>query len=399
VGGINAGGAIAFIEGGNSGKGYSVAASVPSTSPHGSGVDFQIVAVQNVAIPAATVVRIKEFVFPLYYLSLLTSQYQQAPNFYAWMAALIGPVVDLLALEQEAYLAFDIDLAVGAQLDVLGQIVGASRILPFQPTSTNFIVGSQGAFGSLPWMDGNFTIRDGSLADPMGGNTASSLVGKTTDSFINQLVISPSVASQAVAFSVYLRVPSGTRMVNIYILNQVSVTRVGVTANLTTAWQRFSATVTMAATDTAANIQIGGGGTVGIGAEIDVWGAQFEFGGSTTPYVNSTITPVLSDMDFRILLLAKIAQNQWDGSSQALYDLRRLIFPDGRLSIIDNQNMSLTLILAGVFSSLQKDMIRNGLIFPRPEGVLINYTFANLPLFGFDLNNATIAGFDLGHFA
>jgi hypothetical protein len=61
--------------------------------------------------------------------------------------------------------------------------------------------------------------------------------------------------------------------------------------------------------------------------------------------------------------------------------------------------MSVSFFLAGGFTSLIKDLISNGFIIPRPEGVLYDYTFATQPIFGFDLNTAFIAGFDTGHFA
>jgi hypothetical protein len=111
----------------------------------------------------------QQFVFPLYYLSLFTSQYKNAQNLYAWAAALIQPVTDLLACVQQLYQAFALPLttnaprgsraqyafrpgggqtlpasgapvdpvvpASGAQLDIIGTIVGASRRLPFQPVT------------------------------------------------------------------------------------------------------------------------------------------------------------------------------------------------------------------------------------------------------------------------
>lgn len=69
-----------------------------------------------------------------YYLSLLTSEYQNATKLKAWLRVIIQLVIDIdtyLALE---YYMFDVDNAVGAQLDVLGVIVGASRTVGFQPS-------------------------------------------------------------------------------------------------------------------------------------------------------------------------------------------------------------------------------------------------------------------------
>lgn len=77
---------------------------------------------------------LQEFIYPLYYLSLITSEYQQAPQFYAWRAAELTPITDLMAVTQQMYTYFAIPGAVGAQLDVIGAIVGANRLLPFQPS-------------------------------------------------------------------------------------------------------------------------------------------------------------------------------------------------------------------------------------------------------------------------
>lgn len=136
-----------------------------------------------------------------------------------------------------------------------------------------------------------------------------------------------------------------------------------------------------------------------VGAQLDVLGTLI--GASRTlPFQPSGgASPILTDADYKTLLLAKIAQNQWNGSLSSLYALWNELFPGGRISLIDNQNMTATIILAGTFSSIVQDMITNGLIVPRPQAVLYNYTFATLPILGFDQNNATIAGLDAGHFS
>lgn len=182
-----------------------------------------------------------------YYLSLLTHQYQNSPKLLAWLQACLQPIIDAGVLAGQMVNAFDLDAAIGPQLDVLGQIVGASRTVGFQPS---------------------------------GG-----------------------------------------------------------------------------------------------------------------------VSPTLTDATYRLLLRAKIAQNQWNGQIDSLYTLWPTLFPGGTITVLDNQNMTADIILAGVFSSIAQDLIINGYIVPRPEGVLYTYTFATLPIFGFDENNTFVAGFDLGHFA
>lgn len=182
-----------------------------------------------------------------YYLSLLTHQYQNSPNLIAWLSACLQPFIDVGVLAGQMVNAFDLNAAIGPQLDVIGQIVGANRTVGFQPS---------------------------------GG-----------------------------------------------------------------------------------------------------------------------VNPRLNDPTYRILLAAKIAQNQWNGQIDSLYTLWPTLFPGGTITFIDNQDMTATIILSGSFTSIDQDLIVNGYIIPRPEGVLYNYTFSMLPILGFDQNNTFVAGFDLGHFA
>lgn len=182
-----------------------------------------------------------------YYLNLITSEYKNSPKFVAFLSAVIKMLEDASFCIDSMTGAFDIDLAFGAQLDVLGQIVGVSRIVNFQPS-----------------------------------------------------------------------------------------------------------------------------------------------GGAS---------PILDDTTYRILLKATIANNQWDGTIGSLYPIWKQLFPSGNIVIIDNQNMTATLIMTGAFSSILKDLISNGYIIPRPQAVLYTYDFGSLPLFGFDRDDSFIAGFDTGKWA
>jgi hypothetical protein len=109
------------------------------------------------------------------------------------------------------------------------------------------------------------------------------------------------------------------------------------------------------------------------------------------------VSPVLDDATFRIYIRAKIAQNQWDGTMLSLYPIWQTLFPGGQIIIFDNQNMTADVTLTGSFTSIIQDLITNGYIIPRPEGVLYTYLFGTLPFFGFDSDNQFIAGFDVGH--
>jgi hypothetical protein len=64
-----------------------------------------------------------------YYIGLITSQYQNSSKFIEWLGDLFQPVADIHTLLEVVDPAFELDVAVGPQLDVLGQEIGLSRRL------------------------------------------------------------------------------------------------------------------------------------------------------------------------------------------------------------------------------------------------------------------------------
>ena len=109
------------------------------------------------------------------------------------------------------------------------------------------------------------------------------------------------------------------------------------------------------------------------------------------------VSPILDDPTYRIYIKAVAAANEWDGTIDGLYGAWESLFPMGTIIIIDNQDMTVDILLQGTFTSIEQDLITNGYIIPRPQAVLYNYIFPTLPAFGADLNNAFVAGADLGH--
>lgn len=61
------------------------------------------------------------------YTGLITSKHADKPNFIATVAASAQPFADTLATLNSLNAAFDLDLAQGQQLDVLGEWIGVSR--------------------------------------------------------------------------------------------------------------------------------------------------------------------------------------------------------------------------------------------------------------------------------
>lgn len=133
-----------------------------------------------------------------------------------------------------------------------------------------------------------------------------------------------------------------------------------------------------------------------VGNQLDILGQIIGVERTVSFQPSNGISPVLDDDTYRLLLKATIANNQWDGTIGSLYPIWNSLFPGGHITILDNQNMTADIIMTGAFSSIVQDLISNGLIVPRPQTVAYQYSFGNLPMFGFDLENEFIAGWDTG---
>lgn len=132
------------------------------------------------------------------------------------------------------------------------------------------------------------------------------------------------------------------------------------------------------------------------GSQLDTLGVMVGQSRTVGFQPSNGVSPVLDDDTYRLLLRARIAQNQWDGTIDSLQATWQNLFPGGHITIIDGQNMTVTIVLSGAFSSITQDLIENEYIVPRPEGVHYDYTFSTLPIFGFDQDSTFIAGFDKG---
>lgn len=105
----------------------------------------------------------------------------------------------------------------------------------------------------------------------------------------------------------------------------------------------------------------------------------------------------LEDDDYRIVLQNKITLNHWDGKASTMQSAWATLFPGGKITVQDNQDMTIDVTISGTLSNTMILLIKNGYILPRPQGVQINYFYGDLPYFGFDRDDEYVAGFDLGH--
>lgn len=130
----------------------------------------------------------------------------------------------------------------------------------------------------------------------------------------------------------------------------------------------------------------------GIGFNQGVWQGKFDAGGLT----------VLDDDTYRTILRAKIAANHWDGTTETLSDVYQAIFPDHKTRIfaVDNFDMTMDVFITGEeISAVMKAVIAQGYLDVKPSTVGIkSYTITSEPgrLFGFNIDNEFIAGFNTG---
>lgn len=149
-------------------------------------------------------------------------------------------------------------------------------------------------------------------------------------------------------------------------------------------------------------------------------GVQLDMLGTTTqasrivPFQPSFgISPVMDDDTYRIYIKAKIARNQWDGTMGGLYSSWYALFPTVNLIVEDGRNMTATLYIGGLPSTLLIDMVagyavngaltgtvHNSLLVPRPEGVEYSFSLVTLPIFGFGVvNTPYVAAWGVGHWS
>lgn len=112
---------------------------------------------------------------------------------------------------------------------------------------------------------------------------------------------------------------------------------------------------------------------------------------------------VLSDSAYRTLLRSKIANNQWNGTVNGAYDIWDIAFAGSGLGILiqDLENMHMIMALTGVIpDAVTLALFTGGYLSIKPAGVKIDAyltpTVTNVPYFGFDIQNSSISGFNVG---
>lgn len=110
-----------------------------------------------------------------------------------------------------------------------------------------------------------------------------------------------------------------------------------------------------------------------IGAQLDVLGTIIGRNRTLNFQPLNGSDPILDDETYRLVLKAKIAMNNWDGTVPQMYEIWSNIFDDIQLQIEDHQDMSFTAYITGYVNQIRQDLIQQGYIVPKPEGVSVTY--------------------------
>lgn len=383
------------------------------------------------------------------YLELITSQYQNSPKYKKWVERLLAPYIDTQKLASTLYTYFDIDKAVGKQLDMLGEVIGVKRLLPFQPegsgTGTPNPIFNKSAFTVI----GNPTITDDGVASGFSGSNyinipvqLSALKDKSwsiTAEWINKGVIldkdntnaffnlSNYIAWGSINFETRLkRITSCIRTVDEkekliasrvlsftpdYIIGTLSFDIKTGTYTCSADWGEGEQ-VLNTYTPTSENKQLylisqtptayirtgsGSDNTYNKNA-IDLKSISITVDGEEV-FSGSKLNPLLDDENYRFLLKAQILRNVWNGTNQHIYEIWNELHSDIAIAIKDNQDMTVTALFIGDLNKLQQEMIKYGMIVPKAQGVKMFYAFSLPPLFSYDQDTEYFKGYDEGNWA
>ena len=112
---------------------------------------------------------------------------------------------------------------------------------------------------------------------------------------------------------------------------------------------------------------------------------------------------VLQDSDYRQLLLAVIAANNWDGTVPGMYAIWATVFGQAfDVLVQDNQDMTMfVVLLASTFSAVALALLTNGYFDLRPAGVrMLGYfqpSVQGQPVFGLGIEDSEISGLGVGY--
>ena len=131
-----------------------------------------------------------------------------------------------------------------------------------------------------------------------------------------------------------------------------------------------------------------------VGAQLDRVGTVLGVSRKLPFQPSGNVSPIMEDDNYRLILRAAVAKQHFDGTVPGLYDLLQTVLGNSGLYFVavDNQDMSVTMIVFGEVSSLVKDELQQGMVIPRPEGVSMTINVTANKVFAWGLENEVFGG-------
>lgn len=105
----------------------------------------------------------------------------------------------------------------------------------------------------------------------------------------------------------------------------------------------------------------------------------------------------MNDDTYRKMVKSRIIQNLWRGDPRTLYDMWATLYPDGSIQIQDLQDMTYNVVIIGDFSVLEVELIRRGVLIPKPEGVRVYIVTVvgtdGTPIFSYNFHTREFSGY------
>ena len=132
------------------------------------------------------------------------------------------------------------------------------------------------------------------------------------------------------------------------------------------------------------------------GVQLDILG-QILGVSRTVNFQPTTGSSTMTDEYYKLCLKARIALNTWDGTREKLEEALEQAFPESVFLVNDNQDMSMDIVyVTGSADQYLLELLQNGYLIPKPAGVQINYSTSADSVFGWNLENDAIEGWDAG---
>ena len=104
---------------------------------------------------------------------------------------------------------------------------------------------------------------------------------------------------------------------------------------------------------------------------------------------------VLPDTVYRQILYAKQILNSWNGSIDEIVQSLETAFPTNSIMVVDGQDMTMTINIAGYVNPLTVALIHNGYFNIRPAGVHITFNVSSI-FFAWGVENSSEKGWSEG---